>query len=337
MARLDSWLSEKFGDFFGFDLQPGTFTAIFYGVKTGSFTTDATIIGAGGQATTIPSLRTIYTNWAIEKVTAFADKALGLPPGTTFQAYNMYRNLTAARTAVMTATNTLTGAEMALETAQHAGNAAAIEAAESNVAAAENSLTQAKANVTALKAELISFVISIVFAKQIAAIESALGLVPGTGAILVGIGVSYLLGAAINPWAVAAFVLINLFGVYKVELRCTADGYYPAIESPPDPSVYDNPEMGVFDGFNNKKKKEYFVNAAQYKARTLAGDALMLSERIGDELAIPSQIMVGRQEDVDYWNYKIDEVICSKIGGCAGTRAGMWKNPQTTFYTHIGF
>lgn len=95
--------------------------------------------------------------------------------------------------------------------------------------------------------------------------------------------------------------------------------------------------MGVFDGFNNKKKKEYFVNAAQYKARTLAGDALMLSERIGDELAIPSQIMVGRQEDVDYWNYKIDEVICSKIGGCAGTRAGMWKNPQTTFYTHIGF
>jgi hypothetical protein len=63
----------------------------------------------------------------------------------------------------------------------------------------------------------------------------------------------------------------------------------------------------------------------------------MLSERIGDELAIPSQIMVGRQEDVDYWSYKTDEVICSKVGGCAGTRAGMWKNPQTTFYTHIGF
>lgn len=351
MARLDSWLSEKFGDFFGFDLQPGTFTAIFYGLKTGSFTQDVTIAGVGGQATTIPSLRTIYTNWAIEKVTAFADKALGLPPGTTFKVYEMYKGIVAARTAIVTATtaissatSALTSANMALETAVHLNDPVAIEAARNAIAAAENNLTTAQnnlssanANVTALKAELISFVISIVFAKQIAAVESALGLVPGTGAILVGIGVSYLLGAAINPWAVAAFILINLFGVYKVELRCTADGYYPAIESPPDPSVYDNPEMGVFDGFNNKKKKEYFVKAAQYKAKTLAGDALMLSERIGDELAIPSQIMVGRQEDVDYWNYKIDEVICSKIGGCAGTRAGMWKNPQTTFYTHIGF
>jgi hypothetical protein len=338
MARLDSWLSEEFGDFFGFDLQPGTFTAIFYGLKTGNFTQDITIAGAGGQSMTISSIKTIYTNWATEKVTAFADKALGLPPGTAFQTYTMYKNLTAARTATMTATNALTGAEMALEAARHTGDLAAIENAQNNFSAAENSLNQANTNITTLKAELISFVVSIVFSKQITAAESALGLVPGTGAILVGVGVSYLMGAAINPWAVAAFVLVNLFGIYKVELRCTADGYYPSTdESPSDPAIYDNPEMGVFDGFNNKKKKEYFVKAAQYKARTLAGDALMLAERIDDELAIPSQIMVGRQEDADYWQYKIDEVICSKIGGCAGTRAGMWKNPQTTFYTHIGF
>ncbi|MDD3086491.1 MAG: hypothetical protein PHH45_00885 [Patescibacteria group bacterium] len=337
MARLDSWLSEKFGDFFGFDLQPGTFTALFYGIKTGDFSfSDFEVAGPNGTVT-IQSIRTIYTNWAIEKVTGFADKALGLPQGTTFQAYTMYRNLSAARTAVSTATNAITNGEMALETAVHAGDAAAKAAAEAQIATGESKLAEAKANVTALKAELITFVITMVFSKQTAAVESALGLVPGTGAILIGIGVSMLMGAAINPFAVAMFVLLNLFGVYKVELKCTADGYYPSLEDPPDPTKYDNPGLGVFNGLNNNVKKEKFVEAAQYKARTLAGDALMLSEQIGDELAIPSQIMVGRQEDVDYWNYKIDEVICSKIGGCAGTRAGMWKNPQTTFYTHIGF
>jgi len=101
--------------------------------------------------------------------------------------------------------------------------------------------------------------------------------------------------------------------------------------------VFDNGNLGIFNGMDANARKQGFVQAAQYKARTLAGDALMLSERIGDETAIPSQIMVGRQEDADYWSYKIDDVICSKIGGCEGTRAGMWKNPQTTSYTHIGF
>lgn len=351
MARLDSWLSEKFGDFFGFDLQPGTFTALFYGIKTGNFSfSDFQVAGPNGPVT-IQSIRTIYTNWAIEKVTGFADKALGLPKGTTYTAYTMYRNLSAARSAISaatsaisTATTSLTNAEMALEAAQHAGDVAGIEAARANIEAAktgiasgETKLAEAKTNFTALKAELITFIITMVFSKQIAAVESALGLVPGTGAILVGIAVSWLMGAAINPYAIAIFVLINLFGVYKVELKCTADGYYPSLEDPPDPAKYDNPGLGVFNGLNNNVKKEKFVEAAQYKARTLAGDALMLSERTGDELAIPSQIMVGRQEDADYWLYKMDEVICSKIGGCFGTRAGMWKNPQTTFYTHIGF
>jgi len=133
------------------------------------------------------------------------------------------------------------------------------------------------------------------------------------------------------------FIAMNLFGVYKVKLVCTADGYYPGIEPPLDPTKYDVPNLGEFDGFNAASRRSSFVAAAQYKARTLAGDALMLSEGIGDETAIPSQIMVGRQEDADYWSYKIDDVICSKIGGCEGTRAGMWKNPQTTSYTHIGF
>ena len=198
-------------------------------------------------------------------------------------------------------------------------------------------MTKIRADIAAMRAELISFVITTVFSEQIGQAEEAIGLVPGTGGMLVGMAVSYLLGAAVNPAVIAIFVIQNLFGVYKQVLVCTADGYYPGIESEPDPSVVDFAGLGKFNGRNQKLVKENYIKAAQYKARTLAGDALMLSERIGDELAIPSQIMVGRQEDVDYWSYKTDEVICSKVGGCAGTRAGMWKNPQTTFYTHIGF
>lgn len=305
MARLDSWLSENFSDIFGFDLQDGTFTALFYGIKTGNFSSDYQLTGGG----TVSCIRTIYTDWAINKVTSIADNTLGLPTGTTFTAYSMYRNISTARINVANAIKT--------------GDT--------------EKITAAKENLIALKSELISYIITVTFSKQIASVENSLGLVPGTGSLLVGIGVSYLLGAAISPWTLGLFVLMNLFGVYKVELKCTADGYYPELEDPPDMAKYDFGGLGEFDGLNNNAKKDGFVKAAQYKARTLAGDALMLSERIGDELAIPSQIMVGRQEDVDYWNYKIDEVICSKIGGCAGTRAGMWKNPQTTFYTHIGF
>jgi hypothetical protein len=333
MATLDGWLSTKFSGFMGFDLQPGTFTAIFYGAKQGNFNFNTFKV----DNIEIKSLTTIYTDWAISKITSFADKALGLPSGTVMTAYTMYRNINAARVGITSTSFGVAQAQNAFNAATGSGGQAVIEEAKANLTAAQNKLADAKANVTALKAELVSFIITTLFAKQAAAVETALGLVPGAGAILVSMAVSYLMGAAISPITIAIFVLMNLFGVYKVEMKCTADGYYPDIDPPTDPSMYDNGNLGVFDGMDSNTRKDGYITAARYKARTLAGDALMLSERIGDETAIPSQIMVGRQEDVDYWQYKTNEVICDKIGGCEETRAGMWKNPQTTGYTHIGF
>ncbi len=310
MAILDGWLTSKFSGFLGFDLPQGTFTALFYGFKTGNFMGTDGYYNLAGTNIKIPSITTIISDWATAKITAWADKALGLPQGTVYTAYTMYRGLVAARVGLAKAIAT--------------GDATKIAAA--------------KANVVQIKAELITFIITTVFAKQIAAVETALGLVPGTGGMVVGMAVSYLMTGAI-PWiTIAMFIIVNLFGVYKSEVWCTADGYYPRIESPPDPSVYDNGSLGEFEATNANSRKNGYIGAARYKARIIAGDALMLPERLGDDNYIPAQIMVGRQEDADYWQYKINDVICASIGGsCEGTRAGMWKNPQTTAYTHIGY
>ncbi|MCX6810237.1 MAG: hypothetical protein NTY30_00660 [Candidatus Berkelbacteria bacterium] len=347
MATLDSWLNSKFSNFFGFNLAPGTFTAILYGFKTGNFKNDITVTGPDGKPLTIQSITHIYTDWAVSKVTSWADNLLGLPQGTVYTAYTMYRNLAAARTAIAAASLGVGSAQAAFNAASSVGDAAALAKAQQNLDAANKALADANEKATQLKATLISFIITTVFSKQIAQLENALGLVPGTGAILVGLAVSYIMsGESASAWlsanwlGIALFVLINLFGVYTVKLVCTADGYYPGMEDPAkvaDPTKVDNGGLGEFDGLDNNGRKEKYVTAAQYKARTLAGDALMLAERTGDTTAVPMQIMVGRQEDVDYWKYKTDQVVCSRFGGCSGTQAGMWLNPQTTAYTHIGF
>ncbi len=320
MANLDSWIDGKLGNLLGFQLQPGTFTALAYGLKNGNFTADITIPGVG---TPIKSLENIYKDWGISKITGWADKALGLPSGTAFTIYTTYREIVAANAAI-------SSANMAVAGAADAATGGAAEA--KNLVTANKQLADAKGNLSNVESAGIAFVVNLVFSKQIGQFETAVGLVPGTGSMLVS-----MLITGFNPISVAIFVLMNLFGVYKTEVTCTADGYYPGVDAKPDPSVSDNGNLGTFNGLDPTAKKSGYITAAQYKAKTLAGDVLALSERTGDALAIPSQIMTGRQEDVDYWQYKVDDVICSKVGGCSGSRAGLWVNPQTTNYTHIGF
>jgi len=334
LARLDTWISGRFSNFLGFDLPAGTFTSLFYGLKNNNFSDN---IPANGARPEIVSIKNLAIDWGISKITAWADKALGLPSGTVYTAYKMYQSIQAARAGVTAASFAIANAQQAVNAATSLEDAAALAKANADLAKANTQMGDAKASITQLKAELISFIITTLFAKQIAAVEQALGLVPGTGAILVSAAVSFLMTGAI-PWiGIAMFIVMNLFGVYKVDLWCTADGYYPKKENPPDQSVSDNGNLGIFDGMENNARKQGYIDAARYKTRTVIGDTLMLGEKIGDKTAVPSQIMTGRQEDADYWQYKVDEVICSKIGGCAGTRAGIWANPQTTSYIHIGF
>lgn len=337
MAKIDEFLMSKVGDILGFKLESGTFTALAYGLKSGDFTKDFSIIGKDGKEIKISSVKTIYTDWSLGKLTFFADQTLGLPSGTAKTAYTMYNNILSVKNAMLQANLAIGTAKEALASAEAMGLPAKIDLAKGELATAKGKLDVAGQKIVELKAELVSFVINTLFSKQVAAVESSLGLVPGTGAILVSMLASYLMGAAVSPVTIAIFVLLNLFGVYKVKLICSADGYYPGIEVPTDPMVFDNGNLGIFSGMSPSVRKTKFVEAAQYKARVLAGDALKLAERTGDETAVPMQIMTGRNEDADYWQPEVTEFVCSRVGGCDGANVGIWKNPQTTGYTHIGF
>lgn len=188
-------------------------------------------------------------------------------------------------------------------------------------------------------------------------LEEALGLVPGSMMTLIDAGVTFAIqtiahslfpslfhvastGALVA--AVIIFALMNLFGYYKVELRCNADGYYTRLDNP-QPSLYDVSDLGVWDGMNAKQNQNMSIKAAQYKANRLIQDVLQMHENPLYEDVIPSQIMTGRQEDAELLADSIQVNICSKLGTevkngiCDGTLAGVWGNPQTVAWTHIGF
>jgi hypothetical protein len=107
--------------------------------------------------------------------------------------------------------------------------------------------------------------------------------------------------------------------------------------------------LGQFDGMSDKAREQNFIAAAQYKANTLVTDLLTMSTRTGDDNLVPIQIMTGRVEDVIPVagpEGLVANVICPKVGASAptdnavcggGSWAGVWANPQTTAWTHIGF
>ena len=153
--------------------------------------------------------------------------------------------------------------------------------------------------------------------------------------------VSAIFGVALTV-PLIMFVALNLFGFYKTEYLCTPDGYYPKLESPPDPGVWDVSGIDYFDALKPKIREAKYIESAQYKANRLIGDLLEMPVKREDEKLVPTQIMTGRSEDVRSWAPYIQS-ICDKVGGkpknglCQGTKAGIWANPQTTSYTHIGF
>ncbi len=379
LMKIDNLLTDKFDSLFGVSLAKGTFTSLLaaWNYKVGWDEK----IPAPGTLGQIPTLKDVYINNFTERITGWIDSELGLPRGTALASYQMFSNLKAAQQALDSAQvaanladtaawstyraavtgtptseilqkdyNTLFGASASPE--QVAANLKATGAAGSAKVkdvyaqhdAADASLQKAKINVATLKASLVTFAVNILFSDQMASIDQSLGLVPGSTSLVVGQLISSYYGVAMNPMLFAAiFVAMNLFGVYKVELQCTADGYYPGIEQPPADSVSDNGNLGIFDGMNPTTRKAGYVKAAQYKARSLLGGVLDMPSIFNDQRMTPSQIMTGRREDVDYWYWKTKLVIYKYTGepdpstGLLSSRAGLWQNPQTTAYTHIGF
>ncbi|MCX6808332.1 MAG: hypothetical protein NTW50_01530 [Candidatus Berkelbacteria bacterium] len=150
-----------------------------------------------------------------------------------------------------------------------------------------------------------------------------------------------------------------LGGSTTIELFCTGDGYYPQLEKP-DP-INKDVGTGVWGGDVQDPNfqqimQEHFISTAQYKARRLIGDVLQTqnSSQYNDpdqEVTVPHQILTGRREDVEYWKNSITVNMCQIVLGssaqayyedgkavCGGnTRVGVWYDPSSVAWTHIGF
>lgn len=336
-STLNDFVNKNSKNWFGFDMPANMVGGLIVGLSTGVWDTSkldpsdprlakfagGTYSGISGKLQ-IPTLGQIGKDLLNDKITdlrnglegklfSWTDKALGWDSGTAYKTYQAYRDIQKAREAYIK-----------VRDMKDISDAAKAKSA---------------ANYDAAKAQLIAFVVTTVFSKQIAKAEESLGLVQGTGSMLVT-----MLITGFNPISLGVFVVMNLFMVYKVELKCSADGYYPYIQAKTSPNVVDVTGLGVWDGMNQETSKQKAMEAAQYKASRLIGDVLSMQESPKYADVIPSQIMTGRQEDVDFWNPAITYYICSKLGNtsikgiCGGnTRAGVWKNPQTVAVTHIGF
>ncbi len=352
LTSLDRFMVHNSPEIMGMTIEPGTVGAIYSWIQSGDSGTPATILG-----NEMPTLQSVYgTNWVIGRISSWADRKLGLPSGTMYQFYSFYDQYSAITNLSSVLSKFDAGTKGISEVAKFDNFGAGIiegygkyvaglgegEVADSLKEWAKPRLDNMKAD---LYAALISFVIDLAFSKQIASLEQSLGLVPGSGTLLVTMAVNVLLGVAVTV-PLVMFVALNLFGVYRVIYSCTPDGYYPAIEDPPDPNKWDSSSgVGTFNAMNPKIREQKYIESAQYKANRLVGDLYEMPYRTGNESLVPTQVMTGRSEDVITWAPYLDDTVCKKVGGgtalddgiCDGTKAGLWQNPQMSSYTHIGF
>ena len=447
-----NFFESKFNEFINnalnFSLPNGTLAAIFIGIKTGYWGlngngaafNDGGYIGGNGQFKSSPyqTLGKVALDATLKVVFKWADKTLGMPAGTAYEVYKMYKDIQTAATlaknyqvfSLLLDANPAWTAQQFIDAGQgiayaaYAANLAKLKEIADTGNGSVHALgytwsaeqikglnpeelniladgMQQEKNIQALnaaKAAIVTYVvmaiINKVFGESMANLDKSLGLVPGTTAMVVGVavgvGVGLAFGVAPNPYLIAVQLLIiigmNLFGVYKFDVYCDADGFYPEGDisrvqwrSPYGPtglfglsispsSTSSNPAdeaalanapnatgLGIWDGTNIDTHRQKTIEAARTRARQLVGDILLMHNSPRYRDVIPSQIMTGRQEDVNFWATAADENICKligdnyyfdKAGGCrTGTvenpgtavRAGLWANPQVTAFTHIGF
>ncbi len=318
---LDGFMKETFGDF----VQPGTAKALALYVKTGS-------LGALDQPGTLAQ---IYIDFGINIVANWADKTFGLPIGSTLKIYNYYVQFQNALETYHIMQQTQAIAQRVFELT---GDAEFLKEATKDLASAE-------AAVNAVKVAFYTWVITTIFQKQLVAIDQSLGLVPGSSAMLVGMTVELLVTGAVSPWGIALFILTNLFGVYRIDVICTACGYYPEIDNVVStgplgqrqkivPDVAKNCPLGEFNGADATTFRQHSVEAAQFKVRQLLTDVYNMPKVLKDDNLIPTQIMTLRQEDVDYFSSQLQEYY-----GAPAVRgnSGLWANDLMWDHIHIGY
>lgn len=353
---LSKYVSKNFEEWFGFYIDPTMAGGLLMGFATGhwgQFGNETDVRKYGGKD--IPTFLGIATKWLQTKVFSWADKQLGLPAGTTYHWYQSAKKIyDAVKAYIKLIKTTSMIARYANELSTTFFGNIVVMAREQAVAKAKIAIGDA---ILSLVTEVFLTFLHKAIGGAVTNFEQALGLVPGSTMVLIDAGVTFaiqnvlhallpkLFSAASTGALVAAvviFVLMNLFGYYKIELKCNADGYYYHEENP-QPSLYDVSDLGVWDGMNAKQNQAMSIKAAQYKANRLIQDMLEMHENPLFEDIYPSQIMTGRQEDAELLSDSIQVNICSKLGTevkngiCDGTLAGVWGNPQTVAWTHVGF
>ncbi len=319
-----------------FGFERGTAEGIFDFVRTGSLET----------------LNSKYNGeWLSNKVFSFADQKLKLPAGTTNSLYTSYRQYSAAQKLNAFWKQPIEK----LQNAQAFKDLRGTMPESTTPADVQKSGQQAvNRQMKEITAAAVSLVINLAFSKEVQKFENLLGLVPGTGSMLVTMLIQAAFGLPVSPMQIAMFVVMNLFGVYKVKYICSANRTHPdgrtAISMPADSARWDIPGFADFNGEDASAREQNFIKIAQYKADRLALDLYEMPYRTGDEKLVPLQVMTGRTESVMAAQPFVLNTVCKNLGIksfekgnnglgtaiCSGTKVGIWQNPQTTDVIHIG-
>ncbi len=337
-------------------------------IVKGDSTTHNTIV-ADGSTMSLPTVGGVLTTVITTKLFTWADKTLGLKAGQSleifklgydlYKSWKIYEEISRVKDIAQLSSN----AKEFMELNKISDLAEAKDAAKQAFTAAE----------TLVVYKIVSIAVEKLLDKQIAGVEDSLGMIPGTLTPLITVAVYNLVVApllGLGPVGWTAAVVIALAGYLlgqKIYYYCTADGYYPKIEAP-QPKINDTTGMGVWGGQIkqnnniNELLKKKMVEASQNKARKLIENMMRIQNyekynTTDNEPIYPIQIMTGRKEDVDYFDQAgmitvnmcqprlgNDSISCGGIcgskkgNGCeSDTRMGIWQNPQTVAWTHIGF
>ncbi|MEI6478476.1 MAG: hypothetical protein WCO52_05830 [bacterium] len=132
---------------------------------------------------------------------------------------------------------------------------------------------------------LITLAITTVFGDQLRSLETSLGLVPGSLDLLVGAIVDLFICPALAPVMLLQFILVNLFGVYKVVVvqRATGDGYWPlGAPNPPNAGASlaaNNLPQSDFDAKNPVTYAAGVKAVAQQNVHSVLLDLLQMPEK----------------------------------------------------------
>ena len=334
----------------------------------GDSTTHSTVL-ADGTTVSLPTVGGILTTAISTKLFAWADKTLGLQVGQSLEifkmGYDLYKSweIYDEMSKIKDIASLSTSAKEFMELNKITDLTKAQEASKQAFTAAESAVVY----------KIVSIAVEKLAGKQIDGVEDSLGMIPGTLTPLVTVAaynlvVAPLLGLGPVGWTMA---IVTALGGYllgqKIYYYCTADGYYPNVGKA-TPEINDTTGLGVWGGQikqnanMNELLQKKMIESAQNKARKLIENMMWLQNHdkfntSDGETIVPIQIMTGRQEDVEYFDSAgiitanvcrprlgNDSISCGGIcgsknkNGCqSDTRMGVWSNPQTVAWTHIGF